>query len=402
MTATVTVTGTLRQHRAVREAWATGYLRVAESSDAERAPVGRELVVVGARLGLAAVGEQLRLTGALEDDPRWGRQLQVQEQESLGIRSPSDAHRWLERLDGVGPKLAERIGAELGDRVLEVLQHPPGPGEPDPLLEVEGIGPLLVQTIRESWGELGASGDPETLRYLDGLGLTRWEVNNVIRWAKERHRTAKELLEEDPWGLCEVKGFGFKRADSVALKAGASREAPTRLDAAVAYQVERSCASHTVVSWAQLTKDTCELTGCRGALVSEAIQRAVGRGVALATEDERGGWVHPTELLRAERKILRAVRRAAGGAPAAAPAPKREPHWRIAPLCRACQEPLGPAHNALHPWCLRSELEANGQTGKGQDLPAGPPTAELFGVPRPAPVPRPKPTDDPLDTPPWK
>lgn len=306
-----TVVGTLVEHKAVRDSWAVGRLELTEPAPDLQRRAGAVLTVRGGRLGLAEVGEGLRLTGRVEIT-RFGEQFEIEQQESLGVQSNAQAHRWLERLDGVGPVLARRIYDRFGEGVLELLKAPPPDGWPDPLCEVEGLGPTAAQTIRESWGRLGASGNPEDLRYLDGLGLTRFETNNVIAYAKVRGVAPRDLLGTDPYSLTDVKGFGWKRTDVVARKAGAAANAPARLDTAAIYATGELCDGDTLVQLGRLVAETAKLTGCDEGLCLDAIARMARADRLVITQDDRGTrWVHPPELVMAERAIWRVLQREA-------------------------------------------------------------------------------------------
>lgn len=317
---------TLIDHRRTKpdSSWAVANVEAAEAAgegqDAIRA--GQRLVAVGPRLGLAAPGEGLRLKGELEASP-YGRQFKIEEQTALGVRNAQQAHRWLERLDGVGPKLAARLAAHFGERVVEVLAAELQPGDADPLLEVDGIGPTAARTIRESWGELGASGSLEDLRYLDGLGLTRFESNSVLDFARKRKLAPRALLEQEPYSLTAAKGFGFVRTDTVARKAGCHPHAPARIEAGAVYQTEQLCDGDTMVLLGQLVAMASKLLGVESQHVVEAVGRLTASGRLVMTRDEAKAtrWVHPPDLVAAERSVFRVLRAAEvdelDGAPAA-------------------------------------------------------------------------------------
>lgn len=295
----------LRAHRAKGKddsLWGVARVEVVESSDGLRP--GEEITAKGDLIRAAAVGELLRLEGEVVSDPKWGRQLQVDRQESLGIQRDTDAHRWLERLDGVGPVMARRIYDAFKGRVLEVLRAAPDVG-PDPLLEVDGIGPSLARTIRESWGQIGSQGDPETLATLDALGLTRWEVNGVIAAAKKAGEAPVDFIRTNPYRLIGEKGFAFLRADNVALKAGVHREAPARLDAAVVHVVGEVCEQNTVAPVGRLVSAVGEAVGVREQLVVDAIYRVAraGDGGLVLSKDGEVDLVHPRSLLLDESTI---------------------------------------------------------------------------------------------------
>lgn len=325
----LTVTGTLLSHRAVRDAWAVGQLELTEATSTGRA-VGSRLTVVGPRLGLAAPGESLRLTGSMQWT-KFGEQLEAAEQESLGIATAAHAHRWLERLDGVGPVLARRIHERFGEGVLELLRAPALEGGLDPLTEVQGIDGVRAQTIRESWASVAAAASPEDVRYLDGLNLTRFEVNQVLGYAKKRGLPPQRLLAEHPYDLVEVKGFGWLRADVVARKAGAAADCPARLDSAIAYLVAELCDSDTMVRLGRLVSEGERLTGCRADLVLDAVSRQQRADALVITQDEAGTRdVHPPELVAAESTTWRLLRQQLGTRAAAA-SPTTQPPKETAP-----------------------------------------------------------------------
>lgn len=304
---------TVLEHRRTKpdSSWAVARVELAEVVSGSVGPAllpGANFAAVGPRLGLAAPGEGLRVRGAFGLSS-FGEQFKIEEQSTVGITSSAQAGRWLERLDGVGPKRAARLAAHFGERVVDVLKAVLLPGEADPLTEVEGISPTVAQTIRESWDELGASGSIEDLRYLDGLGLTRFESNSVLDYARKRGLTPKALLETSPFDLTQARGFGFKRTDVVALKAGCARHAPARLEAAAVFQTLECCDGDTMVRLGQLVKQASDLVGVESLLVLSAITRLSASGRLVLLQDEKGTrWVHPPDLVQAERCVFRLVR----------------------------------------------------------------------------------------------
>lgn len=326
----LTITGTLAEHRRTKagSAWAVALLEIdapAVDHDGAPLPVGARVVAVGPRLALLAEGTPVRLRGAWDDGDH-GVQLVVLEQEALGVATPTQAHRWLDRLAGVGPVRARAIQAALGDRVLEVLQDRPGDGDrpdgdlDDPLLAVPGIGPALAARIRASWAELAAQPGAAERRWLDGLGLTTYEGEAVLALARQRGATAEALLRENPYALAdEARGFGFARCDRIALKAGCARTAPARVEAAVVHALTEACEADTGVLLGRLVRQTADLAGVEPALALDAALAVVRRGDAVLEVDHPQGrrWVHPAALARAERDVASLVAEAVGRAPEA-------------------------------------------------------------------------------------
>lgn len=299
------VRGTLEGHDFTREAWAKGELSVDEVEGAESAVVAGDLLdVVGDRLGLAAPGERLELEGELEVHPRFGRQLRIARQVSLGIRNAGEATRFLERLDGVGPKLAKALAQELGDDLVAVLS---GEVERD-LTTIDGIGPERARLILDSFQRVGASGDLEELQYLDGLGCTRWMTSQVLKFAKRRKTTPRELLAEAPYDLLEVKGLGWAKVDHLARVSGTPAEAPARLEAGAIVVLDAEVdKGSTMIRFGHLLRAGAEALGVEGELVEAAIRRCAASGRVVLSREGDSVWVHPRALYRAERLLYKAA-----------------------------------------------------------------------------------------------
>ncbi|MBL4846132.1 MAG: hypothetical protein JKY65_11445 [Planctomycetes bacterium] len=307
----IAVQGTLLRHRTTRNTWGIAQFQVEQGP--EEINVGAELTVVGATVGAVAPGASLKLEGRFERHVRFGLQFKVERLENLGVQTGWAAANWLLRLDGVGRVLADRLVCTFpGDRLLEVLNTPPQDDAEDPLLKIRGISASKAQVIRESWATVGRTFNPEHLRYLEGdCGLTRWEAQSVLKLASKRKVEPRELLEQDPYGLTELRGWGFPRADRVALKAGMQRDAPARLEAAGLYVLRKVCSDegHTALSRKQLIRHTVELLATSGDKVFKALGSLVQKALVMVSEEDGRLLVCDPDLYLAERQILRGVRR---------------------------------------------------------------------------------------------
>lgn len=307
----LTLTATLQEHKANREAWAVG-LALIHSATGELpfgiAP-GLEVSVVGDRLGLAAPGERLELTGKFEPS-KWGQQFRITQQRSLGIKEPHEAALWLQRLDGVGPKLARALVRTFGERLPAILA---GEEEAD-LTQVHGIGDEVAAHIRDSYQEIALSGDLESIQYLDGIRASRYESTKILQWCAKQRRRPIEVLEGAPYDLMAIKGLGFKRVDRLAKNAGCAPDAPARLEAATMHTlgdiVQRgsTMASMRGGRLGGLVGETSKLLGLNKELVRQAVGRLAASGRVVMVQQEGRTWIHPAELLKAERAIYKAAK----------------------------------------------------------------------------------------------
>lgn len=117
----------------------------------------------------------------------------------------------------IGPdrslRLAEHFGADL-ERVIEQ--------ESERLLEVDGIGKKVAQSLVESWQD--NRNLKEVKIFLHGLGLSSLKIRKIVTMYGPN---TEEILRDNPWLLC-FKGFGFSTCDYIASKLGKDMSDPMR------------------------------------------------------------------------------------------------------------------------------------------------------------------------------
>lgn len=186
-----------------------------------------------------SVGEAARFTGAWIRDPRFGRQFQVR---SVEIALPATL-RGIERYlasgvcKGIGEEMARRLVAAFGERTLQVIEE-----TPERLLEVEGIGPVRAQRIREGWAR--ARGVREVMVFLQGHDIS---PRLALRIWKAYGAQAIERIRENPYAVAgEIEGIGWKTADRIARAFGFPHDAPARIEAGLLFFLgERAKHGHT-------------------------------------------------------------------------------------------------------------------------------------------------------------
>src|SRR5206468_778023 len=109
-------------------------------------------------------------------------------------------------LRGIGPSLAAAIVAAFRERTFEIIEQ-----TPDRLLEVPGIGPNRVQTIRAVWHEQGAVRN--LMAFLQAQNLPPMLA---IKIYKALGPAAPQIVQSNPYQLTSIRGIGFKTADRIA------------------------------------------------------------------------------------------------------------------------------------------------------------------------------------------
>ncbi len=128
-------------------------------------------------------------------------------------------------LQGIGKKMAARMVDHFGDDTFQILER-----EPERLLEISGITINKLDKMVQSYSESRKL--QHLISFLAGLGISATYAAKIYR---EFGDESIATIKEDPYVLIErVRGFGFKRADDIALKTGIAIDSSARYQAAIA------------------------------------------------------------------------------------------------------------------------------------------------------------------------
>jgi len=211
------------------------------------------IAAVGA-MGGVNVGSVLIITGEWRTDSKYGRQFSVSEYEEQLPATVYGIEKYLGSglIKGVGPKYAARIVRVFGEDTLKVIEE-----TPDRLKEVPGIGEALIEVIKQAWREQ---------REVKNIMLFLMEHNVGTAFA---HRIFNEfgadsikIVRENPFKLTEIRGIGFRTADTVAQKMGYDNESIYRCRSGLQYTLsECSNDGHCFMQRDELIKRASELLG---------------------------------------------------------------------------------------------------------------------------------------------
>lgn len=180
----------------------------------------------------AEKGASVSLSGYWQDNPPYGKQFQVT---GTVIDLSLDADGLINYLandpdiKGIGPKRAESIVRKLGKNFEPLLIE-----KPADFAEQSGIPKSAVENLRKKW--LHNKEVLAVTTYLSKFDLTHYQVTTLV---EKFGNECLAILQDNPYALIrEVRGFGFKRVDEIAMKTGTSIQHPKRLQAGLEFQVE--------------------------------------------------------------------------------------------------------------------------------------------------------------------
>lgn len=251
-------------------------------------PGRRQLVTAVGNLLEVQPGESLRLTGAWEEDRKFGRQFRVASFQTVLPATAAAIEKYLGSglIRSVGKVMAQRLVAHFGAETLEVIDRASMGEEGARLEEVEGIGPKRSAAIRRAWEEQREI--KEVMLFLQGHDVA---TSLAVRIWKTYGAEAVEVVTSDPYRLAaEVHGIGFKTADKIAANLGLPRDSPQRAAAAAVYLLGQAAdRGHLFLPRERLVGQGAELLAVAPALVDGAVGTLAEKGEVVVDEEAGGG-----------------------------------------------------------------------------------------------------------------
>lgn len=226
-----------------------------------------ELVTVVGNLPEVQPGESLRLEGRWTNHPQYGRQFKAEwcEQVLPATVEGLKAYLGSGMVKGVGPVTAKRIVQRFGVETLRVLDE-----TPQRLREALGVGPKRAAAVAKAWEEQKQI--REVMMFLQRHGVS---TNLAVRIYKAYGDEALQVVQEEPYRMArDIWGVGFKTADQVAQDLGMPHDAPSRVEAGVAYTLSQLAdEGHVYVPQDELIVEASSLLEVGADSVGEAIKK---------------------------------------------------------------------------------------------------------------------------------
>ena len=229
---------------------------------------GRDaLITVIGNLPELQPGEWLKLIGKWGNHPRHGRQFQVELCEQALPATTEGIKRYLGSglIRGVGRKMAERIVNQFGDDTLEVIEN-----QPERLNSVIGIGPKRVKEIIKAWDEQRAI--KEVMLFLQSHGVSTSIATKIYKRYEDE---SLAVVQTTPYRLVkDVRGIGFKTADKIAQALGLAKDDPQRIEAGIAYTLNRMAEEgHVYMPQTELEPEASEILGVADEKITAVLER---------------------------------------------------------------------------------------------------------------------------------
>lgn len=130
-----------------------------------------------------------------------------------------------EAVKGIGPDLARKIFDEFGLNSIHILEN-----DPEQLLKIKGIKQATLEMIIESFRVTKPL--KEIMSFLGQYNISMSKAKKILDTYGGK---AVTVLRQEPFKLCEIKGFGYLTVDEMAKKMGAPLDSLYRIREAIKY-----------------------------------------------------------------------------------------------------------------------------------------------------------------------
>jgi exodeoxyribonuclease V alpha subunit len=257
----------------------------------------RDLVTVVGHAAVISAGEWITAVGDWTNDRTHGQQFKARFLKTSAPTSAEGIEKYLGSgmIRGIGPVYAKKLLRAFGDKVFDVIE-----AEPGRLRDVDGIGPVRANRIVVGWAEQKVVREIMVFLHSHGVGSAR-----AVRIYKTYGADAVQVMSENPYRLArDIRGIGFKTADTIAMKLGVAKTAVIRVRAGISYALtEAMNEGHCGLPTAELMPLAEKLLDVPQDLIRTALDLELADGTVIADCVGETACVFLAGLYRAERAI---------------------------------------------------------------------------------------------------
>jgi exodeoxyribonuclease V alpha subunit len=267
----------------------------------------RDLVTVVGHAAMISAGEWITASGIWLNDRTHGLQFKAHFLKTSAPSTIEGIEKYLGSgmIRGIGPVYARRLVKAFGTDVFDIIE-----AAPERLREVGGIGPVRAAKITAGWSDQKVIREIMVFLHQHGVGTAR-----AVRIFKTYGTDAVQVMSENPYRLAkDIRGIGFRTADTIAEKLGIEKTAPIRVRAGVSFALSEAMGDgHCGLPRAELTALAEKLLEVPQALIGSAIGNELAEGNVTADRVGEADCIFLTGLYQAERAIAERLGRLQAG-----------------------------------------------------------------------------------------
>ncbi len=260
------------------------------------------MVTVVGHAPTISAGEFVQATGTWTNDRTHGPQFKTSFLRAAPPTTVEGIEKYLGSgmIRGIGSVYGKRLVRAFGETVFDVIEQ-----QPERLREVEGIGPKRAERIVAGWADQKVI--REIMIFLHSHGVS---TSRSVRIFKTYGADAIQVLSENPYRLArDVRGIGFKTADTIAARLGIEKTAKIRARAGIGFILtEAMDDGHCGMPLDELVPMAEQLLEIPASIVEEALSLELEAGDVIADEVDGRSCIFLAGLHRSERAIAGRIR----------------------------------------------------------------------------------------------
>lgn len=269
----------------------------------------RDLVTVIGNAASISAGEYIECQGHWVNDKNHGLQFKTLSLRVVPPTTLEGIEKYLGSglVKGIGPHFAKKLVAAFGESVFEVIEL-----TPERLLTLDGIGKKRQEKVTSAWAEQKAIRSIMVFLQSHGVGTAR-----AVRIYKTYGDEAIEKVRANPYRLAlDIRGIGFKTADTIAGQLGIAKDSLLRAQAGVRHVLQELCDNgHCAAAIIQLITASNKLLEIPTPIIEEAIQNELREENLIQDVINEEICIYPVSLYQAETKAAEHLKRLNQGEP---------------------------------------------------------------------------------------
>ncbi|MBA3517235.1 MAG: ATP-dependent RecD-like DNA helicase, partial [Rhizobiales bacterium] len=225
----------------------------------------RDLVTTVGHAAMISAGEWITASGEWINDRNHGLQFKARFLKTSEPSSIEGIEKYLGSgmIRGIGPVYAKRLVKQFGKDVFDIIE-----ANPERLREVPGIGPMRAAKITAAWADQKVIREIMVFLHSHGVGTAR-----AVRIFKTYGVDAVQVMSENPYRLArDIRGIGFRTADTIAEKLGIEKTAMIRIRAGISFALTEAMGEgHCGLPVTELKQLAATLLEVDGSLIETAL-----------------------------------------------------------------------------------------------------------------------------------
>ncbi|MBF5095408.1 ATP-dependent RecD-like DNA helicase [Azospirillum sp. INR13] len=269
----------------------------------------KDLVTLVGHAASVSPGEYIQASGRWEQHREHGPQFRAAFLRAAPPTTLEGIEKYLGSglIKGIGPVYGRKLARTFGEQVFDIIET-----QPQRLIEVPGIGPKRIAKITRAWAEQKIVREIMVFLQSHGVGTSR-----AVRIFKTYGADAIPLVTENPYRLArDIRGIGFRTADTIAERLGIPKDSMIRARAGVSYALLEAVSNgHCGLPEDELLKLAEELLDIPQPTLAEAVRLEITESSVVADTVKERRCIFLMHLWHAEREIADRLTALADGAP---------------------------------------------------------------------------------------